>query len=261
MAFGQWDGGLVMRTHNRSFEYRGTSHPSKSSGWRFYNTSLYVVIPPRKYHLRLLFLSSLSFPYFSLSNLSHQTQMQLDNIEKQRFKNSFHCMRKIIKHHGVGTLFSGWGITTAKDCAYYSTYFFVYEGAKQTLQQSDARYVSQAAIPLAGGAAGTSAWLLSYPLDCVRAGLHGQTLKRGVTPTAVQVFQDLVKKQGIRGLFVGVTPTLVRASLVHSVRFSAYEGILWLFRKYGREREEIAEASRRSITNGIFSFRRQERNQ
>ena len=95
--------------------------------------------------------------------------------------------------------------------------------------------VSQVAIPLAGGAAGTAAWLVAYPLDCIRAGQQGRSLQRGGTPSGWQIFQTLLHSRGIQGLFFGITPTLVRASIVHSIRFSVYEGILWLFQQARRE--------------------------
>ena len=175
--------------------------------------------------------------------------MQIDNIQERRFRNSFHCATKIVQRHGgISTLFTGWGITTMKDCAYFATYFYVYEGLKHTLQNigrqvqddpsSQAYYtsfLSNAAIPLAGGAAGTAAWLVAYPLDCIRAGQQGQSLQRGGTPTSWQVFQALFRNHGVPGFFLGVTPTLVRASIVHSIRFSVYEGILWLFQHAWKE--------------------------
>ena len=93
-----------------------------------------------------------------------------------------------------------------KDCAYFATYFYVYEGLKDTLQnigvdrpvhdpsQAYMSAMSNAAIPLAGGAAGTAAWFVAYPLDCVRAGQQGQSLRTGGTPTSWQVFQAMFRK-------------------------------------------------------------------
>lgn len=183
--------------------------------------------------------------------------MQLDNIEKQRFRNSFHCMKKIIQKRGVRTLFTGWGVTTLKECKYYSSYFFAYEGMKETLRQSDIKYISKASVPLAGASAGFAGWLFSYPFDSVRAGLHGQTLKKGATPTAIEILQDVLKTQGVRGLLTGISPTLTRAALVHSVRFSAYEGILWLVRGFGDNPVEVAEKKSPSI---MSFFKRKEEN-
>ena len=178
--------------------------------------------------------------------------MQIDNAKEKRFRNSFHCLSSIIRDHGFRTLFTGWGITTIKDCSYYSAYFFVYEGVKGTLQKNidllEPIGGTAAAIPMAGGAAGVAAWSASYPFDCVRAGLQSKSLNDGKTPTTWQVLRDMIRRQGILGLYAGVTPALVRASIAHSVRFSAYEGILWLLRNM---RQGEATSSRRSSS---FSF-------
>ena len=154
--------------------------------------------------------------------------MQVDNIGKNRFRNSAHCLVDIVRYHGLSTLFKGWTVTTFKDCAYFSTYFFCYEGMKHSLSTHLGTNSQQAAIPVAGGAAGMAAWLVAYPLDCVRAKLQGQCLVRGRHVTSWDMAKKLLSKRGIQGFYVGVTPALIRASLVHSVRFSAYESVLWL---------------------------------
>lgn len=184
--------------------------------------------------------------------------MQLDNIEKQRFRNSFHCAKKIVQKHGIKGLFNGWSVTTGKDCAYYSSYFFVYEGAKETLQQSENPILSKSAVPIAGGSAGIAAWFISYPFDSARAGIQTQTMKKGANPTAIQVLANLVKSQGVlNGIFSGITPTLARASLVHSVRFSAYEGILTLFKRFGSERNDVSESKENSSRSFLDFFRKE----
>jgi len=149
----------------------------------------------------------------STVELHVRTQMQLDNIEKQRCRNSFHCMKKIVQNHGTSTLFTGWGVTTLKDSKYFSTYFFVYEGMKNTLQHNmdtSNMIFSKAAVPVAGAVAGVTGWLVSYPLDSVRATLHGQTLRKGETPTALQVSKDIVAKHGVRGFYIGISTALTR---------------------------------------------------
>ena len=87
-----------------------------------------------------------------------------------------------------------------------------------------------------GGCAGATAWALTFPLDCVRAGVQGQTIsstiqleKRG----ALDVLKNLLQTKGITGLYAGVAPSIARAFLVSGSRFSAYEGALWLCRWSG----------------------------
>lgn len=90
---------------------------------------------------------------------------------------------------------------------------------------------------MAGGFAGASAWAITFPLDCVRAGMQGQPiLSSSSSPSTAQfqkqgsleIFKDLLLRKGFTGLYAGVTPSIARAFLVSGSRFSAYEGALWL---------------------------------
>jgi solute carrier family 25 carnitine/acylcarnitine transporter 20/29 len=188
-----------------------------------------------------------------------KTQMQLDNIGRQQFRGSWDCVCQLLKQtassvHGSGSgtfsvsvLYTGHVVNTIRECIFLSTYFFVYEGFRQQLiligssqsQSSSAGTTAgdhnrQWAIPVAGGLAGAIAWTVSFPLDCVRAGVQGQDLLSssgaGMRKGAWQVFVDLLRKRGVRGLYSGVAPSLARAFLVSGSRFSAYEGALWLLR-------------------------------
>ncbi|CAB9510119.1 Congested-like trachea protein [Seminavis robusta] len=158
-----------------------------------------------------------------------KTQMQMDNVGKKQYHGSWHCITKISKAHGVPTLFTGTTVTTLRDAAYLCTYFYIYEGLKVTLtgngyEDNDSlKLRPELAVPLAGGTAGALAWLSSLPFDCVRAGMQGQDLENAHRITGRQVFKELMESRGVRALFRGALPTIMRAFIVSSSRFSAYE--------------------------------------
>ena len=185
--------------------------------------------------------------------------MQVDNINKKQYKGSWHCLSSITRLYGPSTLFTGMTITVLRDAAFLAAYFFVYEGMKVTLTGSKQQandtdnkidsannninnfsiipriaIPSELAVPLAGGTAGAMAWLTSFPFDCVRAGVQGQdleTMKHHERKTGKAIFEELMQSRGIRGLYRGVSAAVMRAFLVSSTRFSAYEITLWLFRQ------------------------------
>ena len=119
--------------------------------------------------------------------------MQVDNINQKQFKGSWHCLTTIYKLHGPSTLFTGMVVTTTRDAAFLAAYFYVYEGMKATLT-GNATIPAQLAVPLAGGTSGAMAWLTSFPIDCVRAGVQGQNLGVGERIKALQVFQEQHKR-------------------------------------------------------------------
>lgn len=184
----------------------------------------------------------ITFPITTTEGLV-RTQMQVDNIQKKQFQGSWHCITTLVRAHGPAILFTGTTVTIMRDAAYLSAYFYVYEGLKATLtgqgpSGSSNDYFSvrpELAVPLAGGTSGAMAWLTSIPFDCVRAGVQSQNLEinnsNPVRRTGKQVFSELMETRGVRALYRGVTPTVMRAFIVSASRFSAYEVALWMLRK------------------------------
>ena len=185
----------------------------------------------------------------SISTVEHmiKTQMQIDNVSEKRYKGSFHCLKTIIGENGLKVIYTGHVINTFREGAFLGTYFYTYEGLRVFLQnkfdpvQQDERLDSKRnawTVPLAGGLSGAWAWFLTFPLDCVKAGVQGQVLPRKgghlsgsnvkaiALPRklgAVAVLRNLLETKGWRGLYSGVTPSIMRAFLVSASRFSAYE--------------------------------------
>ena len=193
-----------------------------------------------------------------------KTQMQLDNVQNERvsakplqmnqlqscskghetqksrrgrFTSSLQCARILVSSHGVSILYTGNFINTVREAAFVGTYFFCYEGYKEVFRRLFdwiENFSKSIAVPMAGGFAGASAWAITFPLDCVRAGMQGQPiLSSSSSPSTAQfqkqgsleIFKDLLLRKGFTA---DVTPSIARAFLVSGSRFSAYEGALWL---------------------------------
>jgi solute carrier family 25 carnitine/acylcarnitine transporter 20/29 len=153
--------------------------------------------------------------------------MQLDNITKKQFHGSFHCVKTLVQTHGPRIVYTGHVVNTIREAAFIGNYFFVYEGMRELFIANHILSV-QVAVPVSGGLAGAFAWSVSFPLDCVRAGVQGQSLPP--QKSAVQVFREVLQQRGIRGFYSGASASIVRAFLVSGSRFSAYEFALWLVR-------------------------------
>lgn len=161
-----------------------------------------------------------------------KTQMQVDRGRSQRrYASSWDCFRKLAsqkKHHIPGALvYTGHGVNTLREMTFMFTYFYCYEGLRTELGHT--KNAPKWVIPVAGGLSGAIAWFISFPLDCVRAGVQGRRdlMDKG---HAVQVFRDLIVTKGVKGLYSGVVPSIVRAFIVSGTRFSAYETTLWFLR-------------------------------
>lgn len=90
-------------------------------------------------------------------------------------------------------------------------------------------------IAFAGSFAGAMSWLTSYPLDVIKSKIQSDSFSRpqfkGTVDCAVKTF----KKEGITGLFQGVSPCVIRAIPVNAVIFLVFEESLKLMG--GKERE------------------------
>ena len=188
-------------------------------------------------------------PLYHAANCNpSQTQMQLDNITKKQYTGSLHCVQTLQREFGVRILYTGYTVNTIREATFLSNYFFVYEGLRELLlhyhlnsaRDADCANVTHSAkiaVPIAGGLAGALSWFVSFPLDCVRAGVQGQPLFdvsglpiRHTRKSAMFIFRELMRERGIRGLYSGASASIARAFLVSGSRFSAYEGALWLLR-------------------------------
>jgi solute carrier family 25 carnitine/acylcarnitine transporter 20/29 len=196
------------------------------------------------------------------ANKSQTNQRQSTNGQKNqshgtrgRFTSSVHCARTLVSSHGLPILYTGHAINTVREAAFVGAYFFFYEGYKEEFRRSllglekvmfsgagkshNSSFSTSVAIPLAGGFAGATAWALTFPLDCVRAGVQGQLISSSPSNArlqkqgALEILKSLLQTKGFTGLYAGVRPSIARAFLVSGSRFSAYESALLLCRRSG----------------------------
>eukprot|EP00457_Paulinella_chromatophora_P010866 gb/GEZN01010985.1/.p1 GENE.gb/GEZN01010985.1/~~gb/GEZN01010985.1/.p1 ORF type:complete len:302 (+),score=29.12 gb/GEZN01010985.1/:116-1021(+) len=160
-----------------------------------------------------------------------KTQMQLDNVGARRYHGSLHAARCLIREHGFRSLYLAHGINTAREGVFLATYFLGYETLSYSLH-THLGFPSLFAVPFAGGLSGALGWLVSFPLDCIKAGVQGQRLDqvklREIEQVAVA--RKLLADPG--KLYAGLTPSLLRAFLVSGSRFSAYELAIWSLTSY-----------------------------
>lgn len=66
-------------------------------------------------------------------------------------------------------------------------------------------------------------WMASFPFDCIKANIQGQPLDKHPRKKIMEATKEIWQKRGIRGFYSGIGPSVTRAFIVSSTRFSAYE--------------------------------------
>uniref|UniRef100_A0A1D1ZPJ2 Uncharacterized protein n=1 Tax=Auxenochlorella protothecoides TaxID=3075 RepID=A0A1D1ZPJ2_AUXPR len=94
----------------------------------------------------------------------------------------------------------------------------------------DARQLSPVASYIAGCSAGSAGIVTGFPFDTVKVRLQNQQIGHG---TSWGTFKGILRHQGVRGLFTGLSPQLVGGALECGVNYAVYnESLSYLSRDW-----------------------------
>lgn len=134
------------------------------------------------------------------------------------------CTRKIIRYAGIFGLYQGQVVTLLREFHGYGVWFATYEYlVKQAMQrmQKKRNELPNWMIALCGGLAGETLWLLSHPLDVIKSKMQSDGFSQEKQyATMRDAFRQTWVKGGIRGLFYGLGPALLRAMPVSAGTFA-----------------------------------------
>eukprot|EP01104_Vermistella_antarctica_P009334 TRINITY_DN238_c0_g4_i4.p1 TRINITY_DN238_c0_g4~~TRINITY_DN238_c0_g4_i4.p1 ORF type:complete len:254 (-),score=38.80 TRINITY_DN238_c0_g4_i4:89-850(-) len=173
-----------------------------------------------------------------------KVRTQMDNISGKRFNGSTGCISYLVKRHGITSLYTGLGINCSKEMVFYFVYFGIYQNMKDLLKQSFPSVPFPLAVAGSGALSGMCAWLSCFPLDVIKSRIQAnkalkltngplgvQPLVPGHGQSSLAIARTVLRSHGVRGFYKGAGTCAVRALLVSSTRFSAYEMTLKLFEK------------------------------
>ena len=131
------------------------------------------------------------------------------------YKSVAECVSATIKHNGIRGPYQGFGATLIRNLPAGAIYFGVFENLKNYFAaQNESGVASDLQIMAAGGAGGFFYWSLFYPVDVIKSAL----MTDAINPAERQYkgFLDagskLFKQGGVKRLYAGLVPCLLRAS-------------------------------------------------
>ena len=103
----------------------------------------------------------------------------------------------------------------------YAFRFATYEKATEQMEAIGFGRVGSTIV--GGGMAGMATWASHYPLDLVSSRMEASVALGSPRMTMSEHFRDIYANNGIRGLFRGLGPCLVRAFPVNAAIFMTYD--------------------------------------
>ncbi|KAH8312660.1 hypothetical protein KR044_012043 [Drosophila immigrans] len=148
-----------------------------------------------------------------------RNRMQLDQ-EHKKYDGTWDCMRKTIRRHGFFGLYRGASIILLNSIATVASRFGAYEFYCYKLIDDNGR-LSMLTLFLSGLLAGvTEAVVVLTPLQTIRLKLiNDMHLRRPRYHGFIHGLLSILKREGIRGIYRGVTITAVKQGTNQAIRF------------------------------------------
>ncbi|KAF9280185.1 mitochondrial carrier domain-containing protein [Linnemannia elongata] len=164
--------------------------------------------------------------------LQAQRHSMADPLDIPKYRNAAHCAFTVVREEGFGALYRGVGLTSLRQAtnqaANFPTYHFL-KGYLQRLQDiTELPGYQSATIGLISGAMGP---LVNNPIDIVKTRIQKTPNPEGLSGWArfKDVNGSILKNEGWRAFYKGVTPRVLRVAPGQAVTFAVYERVSsWL---------------------------------
>ena len=166
-----------------------------------------------------------------------RTRLALDfsKVKEERtYKGFFNCAKKTIKNEGFFSLYKGFVISIIGTLPYVGISLACYdtlktfvitaspqenENQEQWTIQNMIRYIGIGTI------SGIFAQVLTYPIDTIRRRkqLDGALGTPKLYKSSFDMLSKMVKTEGIRALYAGLTPSLLKVVPAFAIQFACYD--------------------------------------
>ncbi|KAH3902523.1 probable Succinate/fumarate mitochondrial transporter [Saccharomycodes ludwigii] len=146
-----------------------------------------------------------------------------------KYKNAIQACYTIVKEEGFGALYRGVSLTAARQATNQGANFTVYSKLKEALQDyhGSAENLPSWQTSFIGLISGAIGPFSNAPLDTIKTRLQKDksTSKQSGWIRIATIGKQLVKEEGVRALYKGITPRVMRVAPGQAVTFTVYEFI------------------------------------
>ena len=157
--------------------------------------------------------------------------LELIRTKMQSQKMAFIDVRKAlgitIRSEGTIGLWKGVSASLMRDVPFSAIYWPCYE----YLRPSEYNF-SQ--ICVAGAVAGSIASAVTNPMDVIKTRIQIELGEKGVRMKNSEVVQEIIQSHGIKGLWTGLAPRLLKVAPACAIMISSYEYCKRFFRQYNQ---------------------------
>ncbi|XP_043495524.1 solute carrier family 25 member 40-like isoform X2 [Polistes fuscatus] len=147
-----------------------------------------------------------------------RTKMQ---SQKLSYAEMTEALKILIRHSGVSGLWMGLGSTLFRDVPFSAIYWFHYETIKRIFRESSQTFTFNLA---AGATAGSIAALFTLPFDVVKTHRQIEMDKPSRSrSTTMTVIKRIYNQNGIKGLYTGLIPRLVKVAPACAIMIATFE--------------------------------------
>jgi solute carrier family 25 (mitochondrial carnitine/acylcarnitine transporter), member 20/29 len=156
-----------------------------------------------------------------------QTQGYIENKGDAHYSSSLKYSRDLLRLKGIKGLFRGFIPTYFRDAIGDTFYFTVYNGIPIYLYGSyyDDSQRTFFNIFLSGGLAGVAYWAFTYPIDVLKTRVQSDSITSPKYSGNIDCLLQIVRQEGVRALFHGISPCLLRAFPVNTGIFLGFESL------------------------------------
>ncbi|XP_007528343.1 mitochondrial adenyl nucleotide antiporter SLC25A24 isoform X2 [Erinaceus europaeus] len=146
-----------------------------------------------------------------------------------QYSGLFDCAKKILKHEGVGAFYKGYIPNLLGIIPYAGIDLAVYELLKSHWLDNFAEDTVNPGVTVllgCGALSSTCGQLASYPLALVRTRMQTQAMIEGAPQMSmVGLFRRILSKEGLIGLYRGITPNFMKVLPAVGISYVVYENM------------------------------------
>ncbi|KAJ8266078.1 hypothetical protein GJAV_G00125640 [Gymnothorax javanicus] len=134
-------------------------------------------------------------------------------------------IRSVMRNEGPLGFFHGLTTTIAREVPGYFCFFGAYELSRSAFAEymgTSKDDIGVIPIMFSGGFGGACLWLVVYPMDCVKSRIQVLSMT-GRQAGFFKTFLGILRTEGVKVLYSGLTPTMIRTFPANGTLFLAYE--------------------------------------